>query len=136
MENDIIVSVPLDRTIIELIQTIPTVWQRYESDTLTSTQQKALTLLLTAELIEQRHSIKLREIANPLSKVVLSTFRVTGEYGLVEITDKLAAAVPDWVDSEGKLNDQVAWYRKYRKRGLLTKDPRKISLGKLGKLFG
>ena len=107
MKKDISVSDPLDKAILEQIQTVPTIWQRYESDALTSTQQKALALLLAAELIEQRRSIKLREIGNPDSKIVLATFRATGEYGLVEVTDKLAAAVPDWVDSEGKLNNQV-----------------------------
>ena len=106
MKEDITVSDPLEKAIIELIQSVPAIWQHYESDALTSTQQKALTFLLAAELVEQRRSIKLREIGNS-SKVVLVTFRATGEYGLVEVTDKLAAAVPEWVGPEGELSNEV-----------------------------
>lgn len=101
MKNDLTFLEPLDRAILELIQSVPARWKTYKTDELTATQEEGVKLLIAAGFIEQRHSIRLRKIGS--SKIVFATFRVTGVYGLVEVNDKITEAVKEW-QNEGFKN--------------------------------
>lgn len=74
-----------------LLRSIPEQWRVFEHDTLTSTEQRALFLLVAAGLIERRYGFHL-EMAGQTS-IIEAALSVTGEHGLVEALDPLLAQV-------------------------------------------
>lgn len=73
-------------------------WEQYDADSLTSTESKALFLLLSAGMVERRGRFRLRLINHPVA--VEGTFTATGEYGLVEAMEYVSAAMwSDWKDA-------------------------------------
>jgi hypothetical protein len=49
--------------------------------------------------------MRLRIISEP--QVLFITFRITGECGLGEVVEKIAAAVPNWQSTDGKIKNQL-----------------------------
>lgn len=105
MAKDIIVSDPMDQAILDLVKSLPNIWKMFEFDTLSSTQQEALKILVGAGMVEQRNKMRLRMIGEP--QILFITFRITGECGLSEVGDKIAAAVPNWRSAAGNLKNQL-----------------------------
>ncbi len=87
----------LEPAIAEMLARIPDVWQTYRPDDLTEVQSQGLFLLTAAGMVRRRERFRLKMAGQPL--VVEATLEATGEYGLVEAMEPLAAQLwPDWRD--------------------------------------
>lgn len=79
----------LAQSIESLLRTIPERWHDFDHDDLTATEQQALFLLVAAGLVERRMSVK-GEFAGQAPSIEF-TIDVTGEYGIVEAIEPVAA---------------------------------------------
>lgn len=87
----------MEQAIRDLLRTVPETWGEYDPDGLTEPQSRALFLLVAAGRVERRISLRLRLFGHPTA--VEATFTATGEYGVVEALERLAAGVWDeWRD--------------------------------------
>lgn len=93
----------LEAAVAELLRLIPDTWQKYKPDDLSEVKAEALFLLVAAGLVERRGRIRLRMLNFPV--VFEATFTATGEYGLVEAVEPLAAALwAEWQEPYQKWN--------------------------------
>lgn len=79
----------LAQSIESLLHTIPERWHDFDHDDLTATEQQALFLLVVAGLVERRMSVK-GEFAGQAPAIEFA-IDVTGEYGIVEAIEPVAA---------------------------------------------
>jgi hypothetical protein len=87
--------------IVGLLRRIPDTWQTYRPDDLSETQSQALFLLTAAGMVERCERLRLRMIDHPL--VVKATVTATGEYGVVQAMEALAAGLwANWRDAYGQ----------------------------------
>lgn len=93
----------LETSVAELLRRIPERWAELSSDDLSVRETTALALLVAAEMAERRCRFRLRMLNRPLA--VEATITATGEYGLVEALEALAASL--WEDWRGAL---AAWH--------------------------
>lgn len=117
MTFDLTALEPLDRAIIELVRTIPTRWEDYHINDLSSTQEKASRLLVGAGLVELRNT--LRYLMAGDRRVLRVRFRATGEKGLSIVTEQVLQAAAFWHDN-GKLKNQVRCEREHASQRRLT----------------
>lgn len=82
---------PLTSAIESLLRSIPERWADSNYDDLTSTEQRALSLLVAAGLVERRTS--LRGEAGHQGAAVEFTIDVTGEYGIIDAVEPVADAM-------------------------------------------
>ena len=88
----------LKPAIAELVGRIPDTWQAYRPDDLTKIRAQALFLLTAAGMVERRERLRLRMADHPVE--VEATLQATGEYGIVEAMEPLAAHLwSDWADA-------------------------------------
>jgi len=80
---------PLASAVESLLRTIPERWADFDHDALASTEQRALFLLVAAGLVERRIGVR-GEFAGERPTVEF-TIDATGEYGLVEAMEPVAA---------------------------------------------
>lgn len=86
---------PLERSIVFLLSSIPETWHEFNSDALSEPDAQALFLLVAAGMVERRFTIRLRLFGH--DQVIEGTIAATGEYGMVEAMEHLAAgAWQDW----------------------------------------
>jgi len=89
---------PLDRAILDLLCELSGRWLEIDSDKLTHTQQKALTLMVKAGLVEER--LRLRAWMDGFPQVVDACCRVSGNYDSRQVIERALRAVPDWLDDD------------------------------------
>ena len=80
---------PLAAAVASLLRSIPERWTDFDHDALSRTAQQALFLLVAAGLVERRIGVR-GEFAGEDSKIEF-TIDATGEYGLVEAMEPVAA---------------------------------------------
>ena len=95
------VAEPLTRAILDLLCRLPLHWKAIDYETLTGTEQKALTLMMRGGLVEERLSVRASTKGFP--QEVQARFRVTGEWDNKELLRRLLEAVPEWVDSDRRM---------------------------------
>jgi hypothetical protein len=94
----------LDPAIAELLGRIPDTWQTYRPDDLTEVQSQALFLLTATGMVERRERLRLRMAGQPVEAE--ATLQATGEYGIVEALEPLAAHLwSDWGEGFSAWND-------------------------------
>lgn len=91
-------AVPAMRSAIaDLLGRIPEHWGAWESDALTDMETRALFMLVAAGLVQRRGRFRLQFAGHPV--MMEATFEATGEYGIVEAIQPMAAALyKDWKD--------------------------------------
>lgn len=96
----------VDRASDDLIQTavaailrrVPERWEEYDADSLTTTEAKALFLLVGAGMVERRIRFRMRLHNHPVA--VEATVTATGEYGFAKAMESVLASVwTDWKDA-------------------------------------
>jgi hypothetical protein len=93
--------------VLELLHRIPDRWTDFDRDQLTTTEAQALPYLMAAELVEQRTRLRLRMLST--SDAVEATITMTGEYGLLEAIEPLAAWIwPKWQEDYADLRGSDA----------------------------
>jgi len=81
--------------VVELLGRAPERWAVLSPDDLSAKEADALALLVAAELVERRCHLRLQMFHRPM--VIEATITATGEYGLVEALESLAAGLwEDW----------------------------------------
>ena len=91
----------LRAAVLELLRTIPETWSEVNADSLTSLQQKGLTLLTAAGLVERRVTLRLALHNNPTAVEAVVT--ATGECGFANAIESVLAAMwGEWSESYGQ----------------------------------
>jgi len=91
---------PLDRAILDLLCKLPLRWGQIDTEELTATEQEALKLLTRTGLVEER--IRVRAWMAGFPQTVHMQFRVSGQYRLIDLVNKVLQAVPGWLDANGR----------------------------------
>ena len=79
----------LEPAIADLLARIPDTWQVYRPDDLTAVQGQTLFLLTAAGMVQRRERLRLSMAG--AAAAVEATLEATGESGLVEAMERLAA---------------------------------------------
>lgn len=91
-------DVAAERAIASLLCRVPEIWSAYDGNGLTEPEEKALLQLTAAAMVQRRMSIRLRIIGHPMA--VLATVTATGEHGMAEAMEAVAAgAWQHWQDT-------------------------------------
>ena len=104
----------LEPVLAELLGRIPDTWQTYRPDHLTEIQAQGLFLLTAAGMVQRRERLRLGMANQPL--VAEATLEATGEYGMVEALEPLAAHLwSDWREAfrawtDGETRDVSPFY--------------------------
>jgi len=92
------VNDPLQNAVEALLRRIPKRWSRYDCDALTATETQALSLLVSAGMVERRIRFRLQLHNHPVA--VNATITATGLQGLAEaMRPVLASMWVDWADA-------------------------------------
>ena len=86
-----------------MLRRVPDGWTAFSPDDLSAQQTSSLAFLVVAEMVERCCRFRLRMLNQSLA--VEATITATGEYGLVEALETLAASL--WENWRG---DFAAWY--------------------------
>ena len=85
----------LESSVTKLLRHLPERWAEFSPDDLSAQETTALGLLVAAEMVERRCRFRLRMLNQSLAVEAMIT--ATGEYGLVEALEALAAGLwEDW----------------------------------------
>jgi len=87
----------MDQAIVTLLHDAPHMWASVPTDRLSATDERAVRLLTSAALVEQRFEFRLSLIGHPVQLKVTAT--ATGEYGLAEAMEPvLRQAWEPWAE--------------------------------------
>ena len=81
----------VEQAIVKFLKTAPKKWQTYEPDDLTEPEEKALSLLTSAGMVERREHLRIRMMNH--SKAGAATITATGECGLLEAIEQFLASL-------------------------------------------
>ncbi|HED52827.1 MAG TPA: hypothetical protein ENJ00_01320 [Phycisphaerales bacterium] len=113
---------PLDRAILDLLYSLPPVWDDYDAKSLTGSEQQAVGLMVRAGLVELR--LLVRASMDSRDELVEMVVTVTGEYDATGIWRVVLNQVSDWLDADGRT----------RGRCRMWSDPQQIRLTDQGEL--
>ena len=86
---------PVRGAIVALLQRIPETWSQFELDSLTEPEERGLQLLTAAGMVERRFHLQIRMHGS--GQAIHASLKATGEFGLVEAVESLAAGLwQDW----------------------------------------
>lgn len=91
---------PLDRSILDLLCRVGPRWEPYDPDALSSTEQRALRLMVLAGLIELR--VLLRGQMSGQRGTLQMTLTVSGQYDASALWRIVLRHAPQWLDEEGR----------------------------------
>jgi hypothetical protein len=97
----------LEHAVDRLLRTVPQVWTEYDESVLSALEERALSLLTGAGMIERRISFRLQMFGHPVA--VEATITVTGEYGFAEAVRYIPARMQEYwreVFEKRKASDQ------------------------------
>lgn len=96
---------PMDRAILDLLESIPPMWRDHNSRQLSSTQQQALHLMIDAGLVERRQSSEFRMLGQ--AEVVETIAVVSGEGAITALMGHLFRMLPHWLDPANRLRGSL-----------------------------
>jgi hypothetical protein len=88
----------IESLVAHFLRTVPETWSRFDPSALSEVQERALSLLTAAGMIERRVTLRLRMVGHPTA--VEATITLTGETGLAQAMQFVLADIwNDWRES-------------------------------------